>query len=561
MAARKPTTASSAITGELERSLTAVRAGELEDALQGLLAAWQAVPAAELATAIEHVGAQVDRTRPALPQAKAGLAGWLEVASRRDHADVGRLLAALPDQFLRLRPRLDALAEIPRDPRISTAILALEIGTSSQSSGPLYTTIFAMLAKIGDGRALPILKKRLPWYRTELDSTLRDRIATRVEKLLGTLAPPPALDARDRELVDAIVEAKREAAPTAKPRAKPTAARPDEALLAAVFANPADDAPRAVYADALLERGDPRGELVALQLASHGRVPTDVEDRRISALLREHARAWSAPLDSVVAPDTIRFARGFLDSCVVKQSAAKLVGHPMWSTVRELECHELDVIVHPMMRALRRVSLSARELSELARRDTPVTFDTAIGRWLSGRASTWHGIEAKPGDWRDALAVGALRNLTGLSLDASLHRQGWTHLPGSKLAAQLERLDISLYGWSRDCGVAEWIPLAKALPRVKRLIVRQQYEGKRVIAALERTRDGWDAVLQVNHYDLASHVEFLLDKRVPEVARVRVEYVGKDRHVPAKLQPIVDVIARRVDTVTINDARTRVAEI
>jgi uncharacterized protein (TIGR02996 family) len=43
---------------------------------------------------------------------------------------------------------------------------------------------------------------------------------------------------------------------------------PDEdALLAAVIANPDDDEPRAVYADHLIEHGDPRGTFISLQLA------------------------------------------------------------------------------------------------------------------------------------------------------------------------------------------------------------------------------------------------------------------------------------------------------
>ena len=41
----------------------------------------------------------------------------------------------------------------------------------------------------------------------------------------------------------------------------------EEELLAAVFAAPDDDAPRRVYADWLLERGDPRGEFIQLQCA------------------------------------------------------------------------------------------------------------------------------------------------------------------------------------------------------------------------------------------------------------------------------------------------------
>jgi len=38
-------------------------------------------------------------------------------------------------------------------------------------------------------------------------------------------------------------------------------------LLAAIHADPEDSAARAVYADWLIERGNPRGERIALQLS------------------------------------------------------------------------------------------------------------------------------------------------------------------------------------------------------------------------------------------------------------------------------------------------------
>ena len=42
-----------------------------------------------------------------------------------------------------------------------------------------------------------------------------------------------------------------------------------EALYHNVYENPGDDRRRLVLADALLERGDPRGELITLQFATH----------------------------------------------------------------------------------------------------------------------------------------------------------------------------------------------------------------------------------------------------------------------------------------------------
>src|SRR5262249_28357631 len=86
-----------------------------------------------------------------------------------------------------------------------------------------------------------------------------------------------------------------------------------DALLAAVLRDPDDDEPRAIYADALEQRGDPRGELIALQLrrAKDGKLPAAAETRE-RELLGELARTWIAPLDAAVRADSIRFARGFL---------------------------------------------------------------------------------------------------------------------------------------------------------------------------------------------------------------------------------------------------------
>ncbi|MBX3229205.1 MAG: TIGR02996 domain-containing protein [Labilithrix sp.] len=110
-----------------------------------------------------------------------------------------------------------------------------------------------------------------------------------------------------------------------------------DALLAAVLAEPEDDAARLVYADALQAAGDPRGELVAVQceLARLGCGPSDrlflewVGDAfadetalaggriaklraREAALLKKHGAAFHAAcLPRGVAPARVTFWRGF----------------------------------------------------------------------------------------------------------------------------------------------------------------------------------------------------------------------------------------------------------
>jgi uncharacterized protein (TIGR02996 family) len=94
-------------------------------------------------------------------------------------------------------------------------------------------------------------------------------------------------------------------------RWKPAPRDDESALREAIRRSPDDDAPRLVYADWLSERGDPRGELIALQCASR---PTD-------ELLATHGGAWSQGLKVV-------FERGFASAVHVSSSAelAQLAG-------------------------------------------------------------------------------------------------------------------------------------------------------------------------------------------------------------------------------------------
>lgn len=107
-------------------------------------------------------------------------------------------------------------------------------------------------------------------------------------------------------------------------------------FLAAVWAHPEDDAPRAVYGDWLTERGDPRGELIALQLHPGGGAAAL---RRERALLKSHAREWLGPLAPAVSKGALRFERGFVASCAINWrgllATPGLVAHPAWSTVGE----------------------------------------------------------------------------------------------------------------------------------------------------------------------------------------------------------------------------------
>lgn len=86
-------------------------------------------------------------------------------------------------------------------------------------------------------------------------------------------------------------------------------------LLAAVYANPADDTARAVYADHLSGLGHARGEFIALQLQQAQR-PSRAAQTRINQLLRTHSQAFARPLVSIQHQHT-GFERGFVDTIKV----------------------------------------------------------------------------------------------------------------------------------------------------------------------------------------------------------------------------------------------------
>lgn len=113
-------------------------------------------------------------------------------------------------------------------------------------------------------------------------------------------------------------------------------------LLRAIYANPADDALRLVYADALEELGDPRAELIQLQFKeAEGRArPSDL--RRIATLTRKHLDTWLGKLAENVTVNGASFEKGFLHRLVIAPNTSarrwkKAAGAPELTTLRSLE--------------------------------------------------------------------------------------------------------------------------------------------------------------------------------------------------------------------------------
>lgn len=116
-----------------------------------------------------------------------------------------------------------------------------------------------------------------------------------------------------------------------------------QALLARVYADPAAEPLRRVVADALLELGSPRGELIALQLEQE---PETSTRERIAELLAAHAERWLGPLRPCFGPwSPPRFQRGFPASGTLQGTATadpSLLQDPRWSTFEKLDVGEVS---------------------------------------------------------------------------------------------------------------------------------------------------------------------------------------------------------------------------
>lgn len=104
---------------------------------------------------------------------------------------------------------------------------------------------------------------------------------------------------------------------------------PRDELLRRVLADPADRALRAIYGDALLEAGDPRGELIAVELALEAAPSIALAQRRLE-LRREHGATWWPGL----ATQHVRTRGGFahavaLDGAQMAQLAALCTREPI----------------------------------------------------------------------------------------------------------------------------------------------------------------------------------------------------------------------------------------
>jgi uncharacterized protein (TIGR02996 family) len=159
-------------------------------------------------------------------------------------------------------------------------------------------------------------------------------------------------------------------------------------LVELIWAEPANDAPREVYADWLAERGDARGEFIALQLREARGSATSVESRRAKRLLATHRTAW---LGTELAAALIRprFARGFMISAKVRDGVdvtdpAARASRELWF-VERLDGHPAAIQLAPGMRSLQsvRVQTETELVMAIERREPQLWQHVATGSELT----------------------------------------------------------------------------------------------------------------------------------------------------------------------------------
>jgi DNA-directed RNA polymerase subunit beta' len=279
--------------------------------------------------------------------------------------------------------------------------------------------------------------------------------ANRVARLCELNAPAMILENEQTQLQLAFERVWKtlRAELVARDRARNRPQLPDRAreLHAAILADPAADELRAVYGDLLHQLDDPRGELIALQLANtSGRA-----SRRETELLRRHAREWIHPLDAVL-DDAFVFRRGFLAKCRTKKPAppelAQLIGHEAWSTVEHLDTDVVELITDPGMRALRSLGVAFSTLRRLCARGTALP---DIGRMNVRVTGT------PPKGYADVAGSRSFPNLRELMFVNKSANAGadWRWLAAVPFVASVEHVTIVSHLDRMESVVASWCPL------------------------------------------------------------------------------------------------------
>lgn len=351
----------------LDRALAALDGGDHDGAVALLLDAWRASRAPAIADVLDGLSRAL-RARVKGIEAKTASARARQfdaLVASGGPTVVEFLLDGIGNEKIEeARRRVEALRAFAPDPRLSRGLLELtaRLPFSALSAMPFWTLVSDVIATCADPRAEHAIGELRATLLPLVGGDRADKIVAKLRKVSSAIArqgQPRPLDPDAAATVAAIGTRV-----SAIGGARLSGGSDGEALLEAIYETPEADEPRQVYADWLLERGDPRGEFIALQLQrARTGAPPSLRERK---LLGTWGKAWLGPLGRgrILDERRTRFERGFFVAGMVLARGVDTVhGHREWAT-----CEELDVgllasspsvlsalLHHPCMRAVQKL--------------------------------------------------------------------------------------------------------------------------------------------------------------------------------------------------------------
>lgn len=375
-------------------------APSLEEALAG----WRRTRHPRWADRVTHVARlelaqELPRPLVGAGRTKADDEAWAALERAGDPLDLGRLFAALRSASAATATERLAVLARREDPRLVEEIIALLEDPPWRANlfKPFVTAALELVIAWRDVRALAVFEELAPRYKGIIETSVGDWVSTKLVRACEALRALPAarLDAADAAVLDAAGPAP---SPSAKKAGSP---RSDAELLAMVYAAPDEDDPRLVFADALSERGDPRGEFIVLQIerargrGSEAQLAREIELHDADAKRRA---TWALPLAN---GGNCRFARGFPVRVALNPTTAKkIVGDPAWATVHEAADLErvsgkvgLELLDHPAAAGLRSITRLPEWGAKLAPKER--VFEQVVMRYLPSAAqlALWPKLE------------------------------------------------------------------------------------------------------------------------------------------------------------------------
>ncbi len=489
----------------LEAAAQLLVKGEDEAALEALVDCWRDWKAVELATVVEQLASRLGAAVPPIVGSGAisDRQAWLTVAEQRRTATLPRLFETLPrTNGLLARERIDALALWSPSPLIATALAhwLQRPPFEGQRRARCFPAALQMLERQQDPRFAPLLKSLVG----DRPKMIRDLglSAWKPLQALAKRAQDWALAPKPRPVELAALEALRARGEM------PAAPKPTvdiDALFAAVYAQPDDDTARLVLADVLQEAGNPRGELIALQL---GRAATGAKiSKRERTLVDTWGRDWLGALDPVLMKQGIVFEGGFLTHCAYNGVRfPRLNEQPEWSTVTHLEVADLAMYqggVHGLLLAPALKSL--RHLQGVGAQEDLRAIAEA------GRALEWESLLLRlwtlDGAAREMFAHARLPMLTTLGIRAAnpgplstLTEDALAGLFKGPLASSVRHLELAMpppmFGTLVDFAGTQKLTSLTLQPTSRDLQLRFDVPTRSVVITLDPVNpDTFDAIV------------------------------------------------------------------